>query len=200
MLDSLLEVSDIFKGAGVALPIYAPYHAPELFRQIDTRKLALGRRLESLDTMNQHLPCFSLLSTSTGTHYEASTTLDLFELVIYDILVQTLRWDRALDACVSEIAASNSSATKVFAFGPTKAASSLASALQANNDRKVSVEDSSSWLSNSRQASLGSSGSCKNSKLAIVGLAGRFPDGADIEGFWDTLEKGLDVHKEVPFY
>jgi acyl transferase domain-containing protein len=35
-------------------------------------------------------------------------------------------------------------------------------------------------------------------KLAIVGMAGRFPDAASHEKLWELLEKGLDVHREAP--
>ncbi|KAF4633175.1 hypothetical protein G7Y89_g4946 [Cudoniella acicularis] len=35
-------------------------------------------------------------------------------------------------------------------------------------------------------------------KLAIVGMAGRFPDAETHEKLWELLEKGLDVHREVP--
>ena len=39
----------------------------------------------------------------------------------------------------------------------------------------------------------------KTPKLAIIGMSGRFPGGAnDVEAFWDLLYKGLDVHKSVP--
>jgi hypothetical protein len=36
-----------------------------------------------------------------------------------------------------------------------------------------------------------------HSKIAIVGMAGRFPNAADHEKFWKLLENGLDVHREV---
>lgn len=32
------------------------------------------------------------------------------------------------------------------------------------------------------------------SKIAIVGMSGRFPGGANLDAFWDSLEKGLDLH------
>lgn len=35
-------------------------------------------------------------------------------------------------------------------------------------------------------------------KLAIVGMAGRFPDAASHEKLWELLERGLDVHRKVP--
>lgn len=36
-----------------------------------------------------------------------------------------------------------------------------------------------------------------DSKIAIVGMAGRFPGAADHNLLWELLEKGLDVHREV---
>lgn len=42
------------------------------------------------------------------------------------------------------------------------------------------------------------SGSSGTGKIAIISMAGRFPDAAGHEIFWELLEKGLDVHKEVP--
>ncbi|KAJ5379475.1 hypothetical protein N7509_012594 [Penicillium cosmopolitanum] len=42
------------------------------------------------------------------------------------------------------------------------------------------------------------SGRTEQSKIAIIGLSGRFPEAQDTEAFWDLLYKGLDVHREVP--
>ncbi len=36
------------------------------------------------------------------------------------------------------------------------------------------------------------------SKIAIVGMSGRFPNAQDPLAFWEILNKGLDVHKIVP--
>ena len=33
--------------------------------------------------------------------------------------------------------------------------------------------------------------------IAIVGMSGRFPKGESLEEFWQVLENGLDLHKEV---
>lgn len=38
----------------------------------------------------------------------------------------------------------------------------------------------------------------KKQGIAIVGMAGRFPDAADHEKLWDLLYAGRDVHREVP--
>ncbi|RFU25044.1 hypothetical protein B7463_g11299, partial [Scytalidium lignicola] len=40
--------------------------------------------------------------------------------------------------------------------------------------------------------------SSKLSKLAIIGIVGRFPDASSHEELWELLERGLVVHREVP--
>ncbi|KAF6235869.1 hypothetical protein HO173_006065 [Letharia columbiana] len=43
------------------------------------------------------------------------------------------------------------------------------------------------------------SGKPEQSKIAIVGYGGRFPDAESIDKFyWDILHKGLDVHRKIP--
>ena len=62
---------------------------------------------------------------------------------------------------------------------------------------EISRDSHSTWLANrpSHQPGIFKHPS---SDIAIVGMAGRFPDAADHEKFWELLEKGLDVHREVP--
>ena len=37
-----------------------------------------------------------------------------------------------------------------------------------------------------------------DSKIAVIGYSGRFPDSASNEEFWDLLRAGKDVHREIP--
>ncbi len=37
----------------------------------------------------------------------------------------------------------------------------------------------------------------QQSKIAIIGFSGRFPDAANSEHFWDLLHQGLNVHREI---
>ncbi|GAB7350141.1 hypothetical protein MBLNU459_g0810t2 [Dothideomycetes sp. NU459] len=45
-----------------------------------------------------------------------------------------------------------------------------------------------------------SSKNTTKSKLAIIGMSGRYPAAKDNEAFWDLLVQGLDVHKAVPAF
>lgn len=43
-------------------------------------------------------------------------------------------------------------------------------------------------------------GSCESSEvIAIVGMAGRFPGGGDLQQFWEILLQERDVHEKVSF-
>lgn len=81
-------------------------------------------------------------------------------------------------------------------MGPTALANSLVSSLKVGGGLKISLEDYVSWSSHNT-IPRNTTGYMKDSKIAIVGMAGRFPNAADHEAFWKLLEQGLDVHREV---
>lgn len=85
---------------------------------------------------------------------------------------------------------------RVLAVGPTSLGNSVVSALKAAGVHHISLEDTVSWVNGNRLPRY-AGGKSADSKIAIVGMAGRFPDAADHEAFWNVLEKGLDVHREV---
>lgn len=75
----------------------------------------------------------------------------------------------------------------------------MASSLEAQTDLDIVLRPSPSLSTHPKPTpnnfANGSNGRCK---LAIVGMAGRFPDAASHQKLWELLEKGLDVHREVP--
>ena len=86
---------------------------------------------------------------------------------------------------------------KVHTFGPSDLTSSLISAVKSSGAIQVTATDHHSWLTRERNV-VSSNIKGTDSDIAIVGMAGRFPDAADHEQFWDLLEKGLDVHRTIP--
>ena len=85
----------------------------------------------------------------------------------------------------------------IHAIGPTGLADNLFATLKSIANVEVSKDDHSSWLANRPSTPQGVY-KYPNSDIAIVGMSGRFPDAANLEKFWELLEKGLDVHREVP--
>ena len=196
-LERLQATAGAFQGARFNLPIHAPYHAPDLFERADASNIVSGHRPQTLEIIRLYRPRLSFYSTTTGQPYTAETTLDLLVQIVREVLTETLHWDKVLSSIVAGFEAASSAETTVAAYGPTKAAGSLVSSLQARASNPITLQDSSSWLPHKKEASHGATGSLKHPKLAIVGLAGRFPGGSNHEEFWEALEQGLDLHKPV---
>ena len=83
----------------------------------------------------------------------------------------------------------------VIRLGPSSTGQSLVSSLQQNKEIQVSLNDQ---FTNKSVISEVDQGYSKQPKIAICGMSGRFPDAADHEAFWELLEKGLDLYREVP--
>ena len=139
---------------------------------------------------------FPVFSSVTGMQIAASDSLELLERSIEEILLERLQWNNVLERLIPDVLASPNHGCKVHAVGPTNITGSLVSALKAAGAVQISTEDHNSWLSQSPAISP-STGKMADSNIAIVGMAGRFPDAADHELLWALLEQGLDVHREV---
>ena len=87
---------------------------------------------------------------------------------------------------------------KVFPVGSIDSARSLIASLKKRKSDYVTSLDDSFWASTYTKASSQPSGKFADSNIAIVGMAGRFPNAANHELFWELLEKGTDTHKLIP--
>ena len=141
-----------------------------------------------------HIP---LLSTGTQEWFSTLNVGHLVERVVKDILIHTLNWSSVLEAVLASVKESSNPQCSVVLMGSSNAGQSLISSLKQNQQLDVSLDDQSVSETVEQKASL-ASGRLQDSKIAICGLAGRFPDAADHEAFWKLLEKGLDLHRKVP--
>jgi len=173
------------------IPIRGPYHARHLFTQSDVDKI--------IDAdIARHLNQYSLIHRLVGLSSSTSpaSALELFQQAVMEVLTRPVQWDASLKACVSNIRSSAVDGVRVLAMGPTALSNSLVSALKVGGGLQISLEDGVSWFAQNRIPK-SVSGDLRNSKIAIVGMAGRFPNAADHEAYWKLLEQGLDVHREV---
>ncbi|KAI4231872.1 MAG: hypothetical protein LQ349_005331 [Xanthoria aureola] len=169
------------------LPIHGPYHAGHLYNQTSVETLLRPFR-ESLESYQSTIP---VVSSSAGKPYASSNTLTLVQKALEEILVKPLHW-KLITECV---AFENASKCTVLPAGPADVGRSLIAALKNNNC--PAFLDNSLWLSVPEKRS-SPSGKFADSKIAIVGMAGRFPNAANHELFWQMLEKGTDTHRIVP--
>lgn len=188
--NQLFEQSSDFQGVQrKEIIIRGPYHAAHLYEACDVDRI-LTPEISSV------LERYSLVHPLIGlTTQNPNSTLEVFRCAILEILGRQVQWDIMAKRCVSQVRASTQSAVRILAMGPTALANSLASLLKVGGGLRISLEDYISW--SSRNTLPCAPGYMKDSKIAIIGMAGRFPNAADHEAFWKLLEQGLDVHREV---
>lgn len=138
------------------------------------------------------------MSCTTGTWLTKPDTKSLFKSVVSEILSEPLMFTRVLDGCLSLARGFDGDECFILPLGPTQNASTLANRVKAQTKLKVTLRSSPQIAKESVASSIGNHGSSGRCKLAIVGMAGRFPDAASHEKLWELLEKGLDVHRVVP--
>jgi hypothetical protein len=164
------------------LPVFAAFHAPHLPRVdsaslIDSSILLAGSVPENT----------ALFSCSTGTPYSGITLAELFPHIVADILENKLFDERTIESALRDLGGGLRTTTTVDIFGPA-GANSLRRAAEQVGLGNVDIRTFQSPTSSETASSAG---------IAIVGMAGRFPGCEDLEGFWDLLKAGKDVHREV---
>ena len=139
------------------------------------------------------------MSTSSGTYFDKSLDVPaLFTAVIRDILTETLNLQQTVDGCIQLAKETKCGECNIISFGPSNSKSMFAKAMESEPGFRVTLhEDLAAKLSEAPSAFGDTSRTSKKPKIAIVGMAGRFPNSADHEKFWNLLEAGLDVHKRV---
>jgi iterative type I PKS product template protein len=185
------EVDSFRSKTKVPIPVFAPYHASHLYSQADIDRI-LDK--DAIRHLQQFRPLSLVHSASSGRCQTASNTLDLVRVALSEILLEPVRWDNLLEEVVSQMTSTGAAECEVSAIGMTNIAHSLASALKSGGQTGISVRDQSIWCATSDK----SRGRTQNDKIAIVGMSGRFPGAANPDKLWELLEKGLDVHREVP--
>lgn len=172
--------------------IRGPYHAAHLYTPQDVERILSPEIVKSLSNYSSVLPL-----VGTAAHKESISTVDLFRNSIMEILAEQVKWERLVKIAVAHVRESKQNEVRVLAMGPTALGNSLISALKNGGGLKLSMEDHISYTMENT-IPRGFAGRMSESKIAIVGMSGRFPNSADHEAFWALLEQGLDVHREIP--
>ena len=193
VLQHLLQ-SEPFSGfKSSKLPIDAPYHAAHIYGPNEIEAILAPCDQDILDSYGSKFP---LISSATGKQVSGSNYRSLLRVVLNDVLIERLRWDKVLKESATEIFQASPSDIIIYPI-LTSTAQTLASRLsQATQSRATINNACMAGIKNDPDPS--PSGKPERSKIAIVGYGGRFPDAENIEKFWDILHKGLDVHRKIP--
>lgn len=180
------------------LSVHGPYHARHLHSQVDVDVLLGLYDTRVAELFAHHAIKATLLSCSTGLPFSVKEgTLDVLRNILRDILLEPLNFQRILSGCVTRSETLSASQCLIIPLGTTSAAAPLATLLKTQTDLDIAVRKVSRSKSADTTSRAGDHGSSRPVKLAIVGMAGRFPDAASHEKLWELLEKGLDVHRKV---
>lgn len=182
-----------------AIPVYGPYHAPHLHRGINIDQILQSKDSKTSDLLSTYTLDLPLISTSSGVPFDKNLDAStLFTAVIRDVLTETLSIQQTVDGCTKLATEADCGECSIISFGPSQSKSMFAKAMESETGFKVTLhEDLATKLSEAPSAFGDAPRTSKRPKLAIVGMAGRFPNAADHEKFWDLLHAGLDVHKKV---
>lgn len=139
------------------------------------------------------------ISTSSGKVHSALNYGSLLRIVLQDILIEQLRWDNVLKQCgtsfnkIDEVSHCNICSM----INNPSSSQSLATSLRQTREAQITASNATSEdVPDTDKAR--PTGKKAESKIAIIGYSGRFPDAESNQKFWDLLHAGLDVHREIP--
>lgn len=192
LLERFIETCLTKEQKPVRVPIHGPYHASHLYDAND-----INRILESWpkEEFKSYVPQIPVLSSETGNFLQVQNLEELLRTSLEEILLRQLCWNKVIDSCYTIL----KSATMTCTLLPisSTATQSLFTSLKIAGISSIEVDSAIGDIEKDSKG-VNLSGRAEQSKVAIIGLSGRFPEAADTEAFWDLLYKGLDVHKVVP--
>ncbi|ROT34557.1 putative polyketide synthase [Sodiomyces alkalinus F11] len=203
-LKKLFSKSEFFRKArSMPLPVYGGLcHAPHVYGREDMQSIVYGSQLSTVTAKT--VPLIPVYSTSTGLPYSAADAGALFECVVSELLEKAIHWHQTVGGLVNRIKRMGAEDVTFHCFGNSLPLNDLTaqvkSALQEAEaaDSEVSINDLTSWIDQAAPAA-SVPRSPGQSKLAVVGMSCRLPGGATSnEKFWEILEKGLDVSRQIP--
>ncbi|KAL9609268.1 MAG: hypothetical protein Q9167_005952 [Letrouitia subvulpina] len=193
ILDRLFQFGMFESSKAVRIPIYGPFHW-HLQDDSEIQSVFKPSIAQNLLSTRQNFP---VLSTGRNEWLVASTFEEILQQVVADVLRNKLLWHHAAEnigSTVSELGFQN---CDIVRLGPSNASQSLITALKQSNIATSTIDALIPQTEDPR-INLSAGTNFSHSKIAICGLSGRFPDAADYEAFWILLEKGLDLHREIP--
>ena len=198
-LKQFFQSSSALNLSQATIPVYGPYHAPHLHKGVDIDQILHSKDSKTSDLFSAYSLDLPLMSTSSGVCFDKNLDAPtLFTAVIRDILTETLGIQKLVDGCAKLGTDAECGECSIISFGPSSTKSMFAKAMESQKSFKVTLHEDLAAKSFEVPSAFGDAPrTSKRPKLAIVGMAGRFPNAADHEKFWDLLAAGLDVHKRV---
>ncbi|KAG8411789.1 polyketide synthase [Metarhizium acridum] len=177
------------------LAVHAPYHAPHIFSARDVEHI-----IHAVGPVSNISSKLSFISSSSSCNLPNGVKFqDLLYRAVEDILILSLDLREAAENIRLVLEATDDVQQCVLFPISTTVCPSLKQSFSPVLASRVSIVD---CIMESVAANAGPKSTSgpkpSDSKIAIIGMSGRFPESADVEAFWDLLYQGLDVHRPVP--
>ncbi|KIW01754.1 uncharacterized protein PV09_06930 [Verruconis gallopava] len=173
------------------LSIESPYHAPQLFPEVVCLSTVKKYHDSQLEARQLHVP----LLLPSGAECESRSFEDVLKASTLHTLHEKVRWDRVIETVCTLLQQRKASACEIIPV-----LSNAPQLLFTHIPRKCDIQTVVSDLERCDQGSAWSNptGKFEQSKIAIIGFSGRYPDSSSNDEFWELLRAGRDVHKRIP--
>lgn len=202
-LDKLRKLPEIAKYKIISIPIRVPAHTSSLFTINDINWILNTTSGSTWDSYASSIP---MISSASGKVIWAGNLRSLLQAALKDILTEPLRWDK-INKEIPRILRSSGASTILIKPVATTSENIIQSTLREpsgstpnapwSTQRESEVDIQVVYPEKDKDARP-TPGRTDKSKIAIIGMSGRFPEADDPEQFWHLLRRGLDVVKEVP--
>lgn len=188
VLDTVAKTSPFSELKAARVSVFAPYHTSHLYSEADVEAILASSDNKILDSYQPKIPVFSGV---TGEVVQAATFGDILRIALREILMEPIRWDKLLEGTAAELQKTGVTYATIMPF-IANGSQHLAAALSQAGVPSVKIDAENTNVGAQPHAR------AQQSKIAIVGFSGRFPDAASTNKFWEILHLGKDVHREIP--
>ena len=178
------------------ISVETPYHAAHLYGEEDVDDV-LGELCNS--DLAKYRQRISILSSAAGETIAAEDFKSLLRRAVDGTLRSRIEWKKILPSCADSLAGNCSAQLQKCCIWPvaSNAATLLSSKLGTTSKLDITICDRLNVPVDSiHQAT--PTHHFKDSKIAITGFSGRFPEAASNDEFWELLRAGRDTYRTIP--